>query len=112
MAYGAWAVSLPPFSGTATTAVVAAGVVAMVVGAARSNRAPSRPVEPPAPAAVAPWAVLAAGLAAWQLAAYLQSPRRDHPTLSSLANALLDSHPARTLAFVLWLAAAWALARR
>jgi hypothetical protein len=56
--------------------------------------------------------VLAAAAALWQAAAYLQQPRREHPTLSSLANALLDSHPARAAAFVLWLLATIRLARR
>ena len=48
----------------------------------------------------------------WQLAAYLQHPRDEHPTLSSLANALLDSQPARAAAFVLWILAAVELSGR
>ncbi|HKY67308.1 MAG TPA: hypothetical protein VJM49_13095, partial [Acidimicrobiales bacterium] len=64
------------------------------------------------PARVAGWGVLAAAAAVWQLAAYLQQPRHDHPTLSSLANAVLDSHAARAGAFVAWLAATAALVRR
>jgi hypothetical protein len=58
------------------------------------------------------WAVLAGALAVWQLAAFVQRPRQEHPTLSSLANALFESHPVRAAAFVLWLAGAAALARR
>lgn len=50
--------------------------------------------------------------AAWEMAAYLQHPRANHPTLSSLANAALDSYPARTAAFVLWLLGAAMLGRR
>ena len=61
---------------------------------------------------VAVWLVLAVALGAWQLASYLQSPRDEHPTLSSLTNAALDSHPARAAAFVAWLAGAAWLARR
>jgi hypothetical protein len=56
-------------------------------------------------------ALILAG-ATWQVAAYVQHPRSDHPTLSSLVNAALDSHPARAAAFVAWLAGAWELARR
>jgi hypothetical protein len=56
--------------------------------------------------------VLAVVLAAWQLVAYLQSPRHEHPTLSSLTNAVLSSQPARTAAFILWLAIMFGLARR
>ena len=58
------------------------------------------------------WAVVAGAVGLWQLAAYLQAPRHDHPTLSSLANALLDSQPARTAAFVVWVLGAVRLARR
>ena len=116
LAYGTWAVQLPPFSGLATVAVVGAGVVAMAMAMAMGGigrgRRPASGVERPAAASVAPWAALTAGAATWQLVAFLQSPRAEHPTLSALANSVLDSHPARTLAFVLWVVAAWALARR
>ncbi|MBN2622549.1 MAG: hypothetical protein JXA83_04230, partial [Acidimicrobiales bacterium] len=61
---------------------------------------------------LAAWVVVVATGAALQLSAYLQHPRDDHPTLSSLTNALLDSHPARAAAFVVWLAATVELARR
>ena len=60
----------------------------------------------------AAWAALAAAASLWELAAYLQQPRGDHPTLSSLTNALLDSHPARTAAFVVWILVTVRLARR
>jgi hypothetical protein len=108
-AYGWWAVGLPPFSATATLAVVLAGIAAAVLGTCRRRRpvTPRRPVT-----SAAPWAVLAAVAAVWQLAAYLQHPRDDHPTLSSLTNAALGSQAARTAAFVAWLLTARALARR
>lgn len=109
-AYGWWAVGLPPFSATATLAVVLAGIAAAALGTCRRRR---RPVTPRRPVtSVAPWAVLAAVAAVWQLAAYLQHPRDDHPTLSSLTNAALGSQVARTAAFVAWLLTAKALARR
>jgi hypothetical protein len=63
-------------------------------------------------AGIATWAALAATAGAWQLVAYLQHPRADHPTLSSLANEVLDSHLARAVTFVVWIAAARGLARR
>jgi hypothetical protein len=109
-AYAWWAVALAPFSARATAAVVLAGVAAMAVGARARRRMP-----PPTSGDVtglAPWATLAAAAGVWQLAAYLQHPRVDHPTVSSLANELLDSHPARAAAFLAWMAAARWLARR
>ena len=89
-------------------AVLLTGAAATAWGARR--RRPAQP-QPPM-TTVAPWGALVTAAAAWQLAAYLQHPRADHPTLSSLTNALLDSHPARAAAFVLWLLAAVELARR
>jgi hypothetical protein len=120
VAYGWWAVGLPPFSAASTAAAVLAGIAAVVVGtvrrrgragASRGAPAPAGPSRTGTPSAI-PWAGLAAIAAAWQLAAYLQHPRDDHPTLSSLANAALGTQAARTAAFVAWLAAAVALARR
>jgi hypothetical protein len=110
VAYTWWAVGLAPFSAQATAAVVLAGVAAMAVG--QRQRRPRRSPADGDVSRIAPWAVLAAVAGAWQLAAYLQHPRADHPTVSSLANELLDSHPARAAAFLVWIAAAWWLARR
>ncbi len=108
LAYAWWVVSLPPFSRSATAAVVLAGAAAGGVG-----RLTTRPRERRSPVrTVGPWVVLAATGGAWQLAAFLQHPRADHPTLSSLANQLFASHPARGAAFVLWLLGAVELARR
>lgn len=55
------------------------------------------------------WAGLFTLAAGWQLAAYLSSPRHDHPTLSSLANDAMSRHAGRSLFFALWLALGWAL---
>ena len=106
-AYGWWAVGLPAFSAVATVAVVGAGGLAMVVGA-RARRAGG----PPATGRTGPWFALAGVLACVQVIAYVQQPRAEHPTLSSLANAALDTHAARAVAFLGWLAAAVELARR
>ena len=110
VAYAWWAVGLAPFSAQATAAVVLAGVAAMAVGERERRR--RRPPTDGDVSGIAPWAGLAAVAGAWQLAAYLQHPRADRPTVSSLANELLDSHPARAAAFLVWIAAAWWLARR
>lgn len=107
LAYAWWATQLRPFAATTGAAVVGAGAAAMAFGAHHRRRSARRlgVVD------VAVWATLLGALAAWQVAAYLQHPRSDHPTLSSLANALLDTHPARALAFLVWLAGAARLAR-
>lgn len=107
--YAWWAVGLGPFSTRATAAVVLAGAAAMAIGGRERRR---KPLTVGDVSGIAPWAGLAAVAGAWQLAAYLQHPRADHPTVSSLANELLDSHPARAAAFLVWIAAARWLARR
>jgi len=109
--YGWWAVGLPPFSGTATVAVIGAGAAAAAWAGWHRRRSGSR-AGGTQEARLAPWAVLTAAAVVWQLAAFVQRPRDDHPTLSSLANTALDSHAARTAAFVAWVIATVALVRR
>ena len=104
--YAWWAVGLPPFSTQATVAVVVAGATATVVGAWTRQPTPVRDV-----AGTAKWAALALVAAAWEVAALLQQPRDDHPTVSSLTNELLDSQVTRAAACVLWIVAARELAR-
>ena len=58
------------------------------------------------------WAGLAVAFGLWQLATFLQHPRAEHPTVSSLANTAFESHPVRALALLLWLIGAAVLARR
>lgn len=58
------------------------------------------------------WAALAGLATVWELQAFLQHPRREHPTLSSLSNELLRSQAWRGVALLLWLAAGAWLARR
>jgi hypothetical protein len=108
-ASGWWATGLEPFSTRATLVVVAAGLAAMVIGGATRGVAPTRttPLR-----ATAPWILIAGALTAWQLAAYLRHPRAEHPTLSSLADNVLDARPIRAVAFAAWMVTAGWLAGR
>jgi hypothetical protein len=108
-AYAWWATSLRPFTDPALVVVPAGGVAAMVLGFVLLRPRTAAP----APArGLAVWVGLVTGLAAWQLATFLQHPRDDHPTISSLTNTLFENRPVRALALLLWLAGAAALARR
>lgn len=108
--YAWWATSLRPFTRPSLVVVPAGGLLAMALGAALL---PPRPLVLRAPLRhVGVWAGLAAALALWQLATFLQHPRAEHPTISSLATTLFEHHPARALALLVWLIAAAALARR
>jgi hypothetical protein len=101
-----WIVGLPPFSLAASVAVLSAGAAAAVIGSRFRRKSLA------AAGSIVPWVVLVAVAGAWQLTAYLQQPRSEHPTLSSLVNSVLDSHPARAVAFVVWVAGCAAIARR
>lgn len=92
----------------ATAAVLLSGVAGTAAGRAR------RRPEPPSGSTtgVAAWAGLAAVAVAWEVLAFVQHPRADHPTLSALTNATLDSQPARAAACVLWFLGMVELARR
>lgn len=107
----AWvATGLRPFTVPSLVATVAGGLVAIVVGGRLSSSAAN--AWSPAVGGGWVWAALAAAGGIWQLQAFFQHPRRDHPTISSLTNELLQSHTSRTAAMVVWLAAGVWLARR
>lgn len=108
LAYAWWVVSLQPFSGRATAAVLLSALAGSAAG--RARRRPQR--RSASTTGVGAWAGLAAVAGAWEVLAFVQHPRADHPTLSSLTNAALDSQPARATAFVLWFLAMVELARR
>ena len=74
---------------------------------------PSRPAPwVDARASLAVWPTLAVVALAWQLVAYSSSPRRDHPTLSSIADDIMSDRPGRTFVFLVWLALGWSLVAR
>ncbi len=102
-----WATGLRPFTGLAYAVVVGSGVAAMLWG----WRHPRPPVRPWPAGGLLVWAVLVVVLAAWQVAAFVQHPRFQHPTLSSMANVALEPRAVRTVAVALWLVAAARLAR-
>lgn len=108
-AYAWWTAGLRPFTWPALVAVGAAGVGTIVLGTWRR-----RPFEPRAHDANGAliWGIVCALLVGWELAAYLQQPRADHPTLSALADRVIEWPPARALAFLAWIAVGADLSRR
>jgi hypothetical protein len=105
----AWvATGLRPFTLPALVATLGGGFIAIVVG--RRSSPPVTACEPLNGAWL--WAALGGAAIVWELQAFLQRPRSDHPTLSSLTNDLLQRHPPRAGAMLVWLAAGWWVARR
>lgn len=105
-AYCWGAAGLRPFTAPMEAAVGAAIGLTAVLAVAHRRRPPA--AGPAGPGSLG-WAVLAAGLAGWELRSYVSSPRRDNPTLSSMAAILLDSHPGRAALIGAWLVLGWAL---
>ncbi|MEY2571406.1 MAG: hypothetical protein QOE63_1756 [Acidimicrobiaceae bacterium] len=62
---------------------------------------------------LAAWGGLALALTAWELGELKSLPRHDHPTMSSIGDAVLRSaRVVHALAFAVWLVLGWSLARR
>ena len=105
----AWmATSLRPFTLPALVATLGGGLVAAVAG---------RRLAPPVAVREATrrvwwWAALGGAAAVWELQAFVQHPRSEHPTLSSLTNDVLRGHVPRAGAMLVWLATGVWLARR
>jgi hypothetical protein len=113
-AYCWFATDLRPFTIPIDVAVAVPSVVVAALTWNRTGSRSSMPVDAKATGRrdAARWAVLFGLLAAFEVVAYLSSPRRDHPTLSSMADALMNTHPGRAAVFALWLLLGWALLLR
>lgn len=58
------------------------------------------------------WAALFGALLTWELISFRLSPRVDHPTLSSISDWAMSTHPGRFLMFAAWLGVGYWLFRR
>lgn len=105
----AWlATDLRPFTLPLVAAVLMGGLVAVALGA----NLPAGGPRTGWPRRLDVWMALGATLALWELGSFLQHPRAEHPTLSSLTNTLFQNHAARALGLLMWLGAGTRLARR
>jgi hypothetical protein len=109
-----FAADLRPFTIPTDVAVAVPSVVmaALVWGRPGSRTSSAADTEAVRRRDAAPWAILFGLLTAFEVAAYFSSPRRDHPTLSSMADALMNTHPGRAALFGLWFLLGWALLLR
>jgi xanthine/uracil/vitamin C permease (AzgA family) len=109
VAYAALVASVRSFTWPALVLTAVAGVVVLVLATRR--QAERSPATGPRRGIVL-WAVLAAAVVAWELLAYFQSPRDDHPTISSMVDALEAHRPLRAVLFIGWVVLGRELARR
>jgi hypothetical protein len=107
----AWAAGTThSFTWPARCITIAAAVSVLVVAACAPRSSGARRTRPER--RDVPWGVVAVAAVGWQLAAYSQSPRTDHPTISSMLDAA-DAHaPLRAVVFLGWVALGLVLARR
>src|SRR5690348_13489792 len=56
---------------------------------------------------LAVWALWLGAVTGWELWALSMHPRSSHPTLSSLLNNVIETHPGRSAALLVWLALGW-----
>jgi hypothetical protein len=100
---------LRPFTGPAMVWATVGGL-AILMPAWRLRRSPTRVRA--SREGVVVWTAWLAAATAWELWALSMQPRSAHPTISSLLNGVVDTHPGRSVAWLGWLALGWWLARR
>jgi len=109
VAYAGLIANVRSFTWSALVLTAIAGAVVLALAARRPEH--ERPARRPG-RGITVWAVLAAAVLAWELQAYLQSPRDAHPTISSMLDAAEAHRPLRAALFVGWVVLGRELARR
>ena len=108
VAYALVAGVFRPFSNAALGAVLVAGIPLCWVGVRRRPRR----AEPVGRRSAAVWLGVGVVAGAFELAVLLGPDDAAHPTLSLLADPLLDTYPGRVLGYLLWLGAGlWLVSR-
>lgn len=109
----AWAATgLRPFTTPALVVTLLTGAAVLFAGNSIRSAEPPKEAGTRTTSGAGWWLILFGALAALELVAFVQLPRSEHPTLSSLANQVFDSHLVRACAFVAWMAAGLGIARR
>ncbi len=106
--YAWFSTGLRPFTVPIDVAVGIPVLIVLGVSWRGSRLGALSPPEPrPARSGLVVWASLTGALAAWELAAYVASPRHAHPTLSSISDDITSGHPARAVVFAVWVVLGW-----
>jgi hypothetical protein len=100
-----------PFSGKALVSVLIPGAVLGVIAYGHP------PERIPAPetldiTGVSYWLICLAALFEWEASAFKDNSLPWHPSLTDLINPLLQPHPVKSAAILVWLLAGWGLVRR
>jgi hypothetical protein len=113
-AYCWFASGLRPFTAPMDAAIaIPVVLMALLVGIGwlHSRTGPSRPLPDVAVTwrTAGPWLGLVGALTVWELSSWLSTPRHDHPTLSSMAQTVVGTHPGRAILMAAWLVLGWVL---
>jgi len=108
VAFAVLVASVRSFTWPALVLTAVAGMAVLVMAA----RGPEPGRAAPPRRGLAHWGVLAGAVVAWELLVFVQSPRDEHPTISSMLDGA-DAHPPlRAALFVGWILLGRELARR
>lgn len=108
VAYALVAAVCRPLTGAALGAVLVAGVPLFWVGVRRRPRRAA----PAGRRSVAVWSGLGVLAALFELGVFLGPDDVTHPTLSTLADPLLNTYPGRVLGYLVWVGAGlWLVSR-
>jgi hypothetical protein len=111
LAYSWIAAGTAPFTRNALLVVLIPGVVLAVIAYGR----PPERIPPPEHMDVAGfsyWAICIAALFEWEASAFRDGSPWWHPALTGLINPLIQPHPIRSAAIVVWLMSGWGLVKR
>lgn len=101
---------LPSFSLEANVYVFTLGAVMMWLGL--SQRVPRRPAPTRIPSGLVWWLLPVGVFVFFEITAFATGSKESYPTLSLLADPLLDNYLPRALVYFGWLAGFWGLVRR
>jgi hypothetical protein len=110
-AYSWVAGSAAAFSAESLLSVLLPGAV---MGFIAYGRPPQR-IPPPESIDVAGfsyWVIVIAALFEWEAAAFRSGAKWWHPSLTALVNPIIQPHPVKSAAIMLWLLSGWALVKR
>jgi hypothetical protein len=100
----------PAFSLTANIYVLVLGAALLVAG--MSSRVPRIATPTELPPGLAWWLLPVAIFVVFEVGTYVMGSTSDYPTLSVLADPLLQTYPVRSLAYFGWLTIFWGMVRR
>jgi hypothetical protein len=101
---------LPSFTLEANLYILALGAVMTWLGL--GQRVPRRPTPARLPAGLAWWLAPVGVFVLFEISAFANGSKESYPTLSLLADPVLDHYLPRALLYFVWLSGFWGLVRR